>query len=130
MDRKELIQLWQKLYDNDPPLKIGSSFLRHEIAYKLQKQMFGGLKPATERYLLKVVEGVLSGKAVDAPPPATIRVGTRIIREWQGITHEVVVEEKCVVWQGRKYRSLSEVARTITGTRWSGPRFFGVKGAA
>lgn len=136
LDRATLVERWRELYRTEPPARIGSGFLISAIAYRLQEQAFGGLKPATRRYLEKVAETTtrkhMSCKNGDAvpkivAPTATIKPGTRLLREWHGVTYEVLVLENGVQCNGAQYRSLSEVARAITGTQWSGPLFFGLK---
>ncbi len=126
LDRQELADKWRELYGNEPPHKIGSKFLMHAIAYRLQENVYGGLKPATHRYLTKVAAEASTGQKVSAPP-AVIKPGTRLLREWHGTMHEVIIQPNGVSWAGKQYRSLSEAARAITGTRWSGPLFFGLK---
>lgn len=126
----ELKERWRSLYETNPPPGIGRGLLTRAIAYRLQEQMSVGLKPLTRRLL----EG-LAGKAgsgqlltVAAAPPATVK--TVPMREWQGITHEVTVLDRGVLYRKEHYRSLSEVARLITGCRWSGPLFFGLRSKA
>ena len=112
------------------------------IAHRMQEQVIGGLPPVARRYLEKAAEeganmrdsgvsgmdGMVGRKKMAIFSP-TIKPGTRLLREWHGKTHEVIVTEEGVRFNGKSYRSLSEVARTITGTRWSGPLFFGLKSA-
>ena len=125
--RAELRAEWQRLYGCDPPPKVRRELLMGAIAYRLQEQALGGLRPELQRRLRNIAEqsgrGVELGQS-DAPRP---KPGTRLLREWQGRTHEVLVSEDGFVWQQRGYRSLSQIARAITGTRWSGPVFFGLK---
>lgn len=129
LDRGALAERWRELYRTEPPARIGSGFLVSAIAYRLQEQALGGLKPATRRYLEKVAETATrkttSGNNGDAvqkivAPTATIKPGTRLLREWHGVTYEVLVLENGVQCNGAQYRSLSQVARAITGTQWSG----------
>ena len=94
------------------------------IAYRLQEQATIGLKPSTRRFLEQVTKGVTDGQKVTAA--ASARPGTRLLREWHGVTYEVTILEGGVLFQGKNYRSLSEIARVITGVRWSGPLFFGL----
>ncbi len=128
LDRTGLVEQWRNLYGTEPPAYISRSLLIRAIAYRLQENALGGLKPSTRRFLAQVAENAFAGRQ---PPisPSTIKPGTRLLREWHGVTHEVIVREDSVTYAGKNYRSLSEVARTITGARWSGPRFFGLKGA-
>ncbi|MBI4031352.1 MAG: DUF2924 domain-containing protein [Proteobacteria bacterium] len=124
LDREDLVARWQALYGVPPPRKISRQLLLQAVAYRLQEQASEGLKPATRRYLEQVASGDKRQKTavlVSAKP------GTRLLREWRGVTYEATVLDDGVLFQGRKYRSLSEVARAITGARWSGPLFFGLK---
>ena len=133
LDRGALIDQWRTWYGTEPPARIGSGFLAQAIAYRLQEKSLGGLKPATRRYLEKVAVEAVRKKVGDdevqkiIAPLAIINPGTRLLREWHGVTYEVLVLEKGVQCNGKRYRSLSEVARVITGTKWSGPLFFGLK---
>ena len=93
----------------------------------MQEQVLGGLTAATRRKLTRAAQDLAKGRA-----PAThakkIKPGIRLLREWQGVVHEVIVLERGVQYRGKAWPSLSAVAREITGTRWSGPLFFGLKG--
>jgi hypothetical protein len=110
-----------------PPKSLSRDLLLRGITYKIQERAFGGLsKPVLRR---------LSGAAPEVPKgttrkalPATVKPGTRLVREWNGQTHTVLVHADGVEWRGKRYRSLSVVAREITGAHWSGPRFFGLDG--
>lgn len=123
LDRLALVEQWQILYGSAPPAGISRSLLIRAIAYRLQEQALGGLKPSTKRFLEKASQENSSGLM----PAASIKSGTRLLREWHGVTYEVIVLDNGVQCNGKQYRSLSEVARAITGTRWSGPLFFGLK---
>lgn len=123
LDRQALIEHWQKLYGMPPPANTSQQFMRYAIAYRMQEQILGGLKPATHRLLIQIAEGNVSACRM----PSSIKPGTRLLREWRGVTYEVNIIDKGILFQGRQYKSLSEVARVITGTRWSGPLFFGLK---
>jgi hypothetical protein len=121
LDRDELMERWCLLYDKEPPTRISRSLLLHAIAYRMQEKALGGLKPATRRFLAQFTAEQM------AMPAVSIRTGTRLLREWHGVTYEVTVLDDGVMFQGKQYRSLSEVARAITGTKWSGPLFFGLR---
>lgn len=123
----DLKRRWRDLYGAPPPSRLGRALIVRAIAYRLQEQAFGGLKPATHRRLARAAEEIGTGRSPSAPP-VTIKPGTRLLREWQGVTHEVIVLEDGVRYCGETWASLSAVAREITGARWSGPRFFGLKG--
>jgi hypothetical protein len=100
------------------------------LAYKLQEQAYGGLKPQVKRRLRELAVRFAADPRQDVAKlatPARIKPGTRLIREWQGESHHVTVSERGFEYQGRVYASLSEIARHITGTRWSGPLFFGLR---
>lgn len=125
LDRKELIEKWLALYGTEPLVGMRSRFLIQAIAHRMQEQALGGLKPATQRFLEKAGEdNKTSGKI---SPATSIKPGTKLLREWHGVTYEVIIMDEGVQCNGKRYRSLSEVARAITGARWSGPLFFGLK---
>ncbi len=124
---KELLTRWKALYRNTPPARISRQLLLRAIAHRMQEIALGGVKPAVRRILAKAAVEAAAGREIAVPPP-TFKAGTRLLREWRGNTHEVILLEDGVLYDGSRFRSLSEVARTITGARWSGPRFFGLKG--
>ncbi len=97
------------------------------ITYKLQERALGGLSKSILRKLESVNARAGSGDARKPTPPISLKPGTRLVREWRGVTHTVLVHADGVEWNGRRYRSLTIVAREITGARWSGPRFFGLR---
>ena len=145
LDTKALRARWQALYRKDPPPTFRARLLRLGIAYRLQEQAFGGLKPQTVRLLRKLATQLRSERAagqgggeIDAGPSARPTVsqsfaltpGTRLMREWNGSTEIVDVVSEGFVWRGVTYRTLSSVAGAITGTKWSGPKFFGLVPAA
>lgn len=123
----ELKERWRSLYNSAPPGRSSKKLLVSAIAYRMQERAFGGLKPAVRAILEHIsdhlpVARVSSGRAV-----TTASVGTVLIRDWRGQSHHVTVLERGVLYRKQNYRSLSQVARVITGTRWSGPLFFGLK---
>jgi len=126
LDRRALIEKWRTLYGTEPPCGVRNNFLMHAIAHRMQEQALGGLKPAIRRFLEKAAEDDASRQQI-LPVISSIKPGTRLLREWNGVTYEVIIMKDGVQCNGRRYRSLSEVARAITGTRWSGPLFFGLK---
>jgi hypothetical protein len=125
-----LRERWKDLYGTQPSGGLGRSFLIRAIAYRLQEQACGGLKPSTRRLLARVVEEAAGGSSPKRPPVRKAETGTILFREWQGSAHRVTVLGDGVSFNGKHYRSLSEVAREITGSRWSGPRFFGLRTSA
>ena len=114
----EIREQWQ-LRIGPTPSHRAADLMRRVLAWRIQAEVYGGLDATTKHLLWK--EG---GELRPAPQP-----GMRLSREWAGRRHEVVVIESGVVYEGQKYGSLSEVARHITGRRWNGPRFFGLRGA-
>jgi DUF2924 family protein len=127
LSRAELRSEWQRLYRTEPPGRISRELLISAIAYRLQEAALGGLRPELQRRLRNVAERVRRGEEPERTGTPRLKPGTRLLREWQGRTHEILVGEDGFVWQQTNYRSLSEVARAITGTRWSGPVFFGLR---
>ena len=129
LDLGALKDQWRKLYGAEPPARFSRLLLTLSIAYRLQERTLGGLKPVTRRLLSRAADA--AGDRSEARSPIVkLKPGTRLLREWQGITHEVIILEDQVLFRGQRHRSLSEVARLITGSRWSGPLFFGLKGTA
>ena len=126
----DLKRRWRSLYGTEPPSRISRELLTRALAYRLQERGFGGLKPSTRRLLERVGEGGSFSQVMRVGSHRKAAAGTVLIREWQGTSHRVSVLDDAVIYRGRRYKSLSEVARVITGTRWSGPLFFGLKGRA
>lgn len=122
----DLQDRWRRLYRAAPPPMIGRDLLTLAIAWKLQANTLGGLRPVIRRRLAGLEEAL--AKKGDLPPPRTLqpKPGARLMRAWQGETHTVLVLEDGFEWRGEQHASLSAIARKITGTRWSGPRFFGL----
>ena len=125
-----LRERWKTLYGRAPGGQMSRSFLIRAIAYRLQEEACGGLKPSTRRLLARVAEEAAAGSSPKRPPVRQAEMGTILVREWQGNAHRVTVLGDGVSFNGKRYRSLSEVAREITGSRWSGPRFFGLRTSA
>ena len=123
----DLRERWKTLYGKEPSREIGRSLLTRAIAYKLQERAYGGLKPSTRRVLARIAEESATVSSPKKPQIRKAQSGTVLIREWQGAAHRVTMLDDGVSFNGKHYRSLSEVAREITGSRWSGPRFFGLR---
>ncbi len=130
LDLQELRAVWQAHYGTRAPKTLRRRILILSIAWRIQADAAGGLKPATRKYLRQVAEGARSGVPVRPPSAGRIKPGTKLIRVWQDKTHTVTALADGFEWQGTWYRSLSEIARTMTGTRWNGLVFFGVKSNA
>jgi hypothetical protein len=123
----ELRAEWRSLYRTDPPTRLSRDLLLRGVAFRWQERLQGGLTIATKRRL-DALAAQLDGKAASAFTPSPIlKPGTRLVREWHGRAHAVIVLEDGFEYQGRRYPSLSRIAALITGTRWSGPVFFGLK---
>jgi hypothetical protein len=137
---KALQVRWLEVYGKEPPSRIRGGLLRLGISYGLQEKAFGGLKPQTIRYLRKLAAELRAERAskqvgsdgTDAPAPhwpaerTLLSPGTQLLREWNGSTEVVDVVTDGYTWRGVTYRTLSAVAVAITGTKWSGPKFFGL----
>ena len=122
LDRSALLQRWRSAFGREAPPRLSRPFMEKAIAHDIQLKAYGGLSTRTIRAL----------KAAAKPTPAlSIRrppgLGTRLVREWNGILHEVDVVDDGYLWRGQRHRSLSAIAVAITGTKWSGPRFFGIR---
>lgn len=124
----ELKQQWRALYHCEPPIRISRELLTRALAYRIQEQFYRGLKPSTRRLLMCLADDARSGRLLKPEPAAGAQAGTVLMREWHGLTHEVRVLDRGVLYQRKRYRSLSEVARVITGAHWNGPQFFGLRG--
>jgi hypothetical protein len=126
----ELDQRWQTLFGSARPPRIYGALLRGVLAYRLQESTVGGLKVSTRR-LLRQVAGNAAARRPTSPLPRTqLKAGTVLIREWHGGSHRVTVLDKGFRFSGQRFGSLSAIARKITGSRWSGPLFFGLKASS
>lgn len=122
----ELRGEWRRHLRMAPPMRLSRNLLLRGIAYRLQEKALGGLSKAVLRRLSVAPAG--PGESTSGKTRATVslKTGTRLVREWHGVTHVVLVHPDGFEWEGRRHRSLSVIARTITGAHWSGPRFFGL----
>ena len=122
MSRGDLLELWDREALGTLPNRTSTQFLARLLAHHLQVRQHGGLRKRTRSALKVVVSNGMSEMPAKSATP-----GTRLVREWNGIRHVVDVTKEGAVYRGKTYRSLSAVAREITGARWSGPRFFGLQ---
>ena len=122
MSPAQLRAEWQDTMEQAAPA-WAPDLLRRLLAYKLQEKRFGGLPASASKTLARI--GVGEKHAVQ-PQPVAVRPGTRLVREWQGQSISVEMVEDGFLWEGQCYRSLTAIANAVTGTRWSGPRFFGL----
>jgi hypothetical protein len=125
--RPQLLEQWRRVYGSDPPEQISRQLLAQAVAYRLQVKALGGINFSTRRALEKITKQKNSKTTENGDDRA--KPGIVLVRVWHGETHQVSTLSEGVEYRGRFYRSLSEVARQITGTRWSGPRFFGLTAA-
>jgi Protein of unknown function (DUF2924) len=115
------------LFGHNPPKSFGPDLLRRSVAQRMQENTYGGLSKSMQRELDRMVAVMI------AQPGATLTVarraqsGTVLVRDWKGKHHRVMIMEEGFGYDGRTYSNLSEIARLITGTRWNGPRFFGLR---
>jgi len=123
MPAAALRQEWERVYSSPAP-SISDDLLRHGIAYRIQERARGGLSRAAASALR--CSGNTTTPTVMRP---TLKPGTQLIRSWNGRTISVLVQEQGFLFDGEHHSSLSAIARQVTGTSWSGPRFFGLKGA-
>ena len=123
LDRAALLEAWRDTFPEVPPQRLSSPFLRRFIAFELQARRRGDLPKGFQKRLNAAI-------APKAKSSVALKPGGRLLREWNGATHTVDVIEDGFLFQGERYRSLSAIARAITGARWSGPRFFGLKDRA
>ena len=127
LDIGELRQQWRGLYKTQAPPNLSRELLVRAVAHRMQELALGGLRPEPRRQLLRMAQQFKqTGKATIRARPE-LKPGTRLMREWQGRTYHVLVLDEGFSCQNTHYRSLSAIARKITGTAWSGPLFFGLK---
>ena len=119
LDRGECLDRLREAFDRSPPKHLSLQFMKRVLIWDLQNQILSGVSAKTERRLKQIA----AGQSV----PTTAKPGSHLVREWNGRTYQVEVVDDGYVMDGKTWRSLSAIARHITGARWSGPRFFGVQ---
>jgi hypothetical protein len=115
---------WRRLYRATPPTRLSRDLLIRGVAYRLQEQEYGGISVSMRRMLRSLAEG--SGKGRSPAAAVLLRPGTKLVREWHEQVHTISVLEDGFEYRGERYRSLTRIARLITGVHWSGPLFFGI----
>jgi len=120
--RQELLLRWEQLKGSPAPEGLSTSLLRRGVIYDLQAKYYGGLSPAHRKALLQIAT------SKTAAPPANMKTGARLVREWNRIAHVVDFVDGGFRYRDKTYSSLTAIAKEITGAHWSGPRFFGIKG--
>ncbi|MFY9817985.1 MAG: DUF2924 domain-containing protein [Pseudolabrys sp.] len=132
LDVKGLRARWKSMFRREPPLDLPRHLLFAVLAYRIQADELGDLAPDTMRLLKQLTSngttiGVMQLTAAFDRRRAEIKSGTILTREWNGQTYRVMVADGGFAWNGKNYDSLSKVAFAITGTKWNGPRFFGLR---
>ncbi len=123
----ELKQLWRDYYQAEPP-PYRRGFMLRALAYRIQELTYGGLPERTARKLDELVAEASGAKLKKRVSAVTMPIsGTRLVREWRGERHEVVIQPDGFDYAGRKWKSLSAIAQAITGAHWNGPVFFGLR---
>ena len=118
---------WERAFDRTVPKRISRDLLLRALAYHVQERSEGGLSKSTRRRLARLAELDGETRQPTSPPASRLKPGSRLIREWRGEVHRVTVLDDGFDWRGNRYSSLSQIARAITGARWSGPLFFGLR---
>jgi len=119
LDRGECLDRWREAFNRPPPKHLSLQFMKRVLIWGLQNQTLGSVSAKTARRLKQIAAGNSA--------PSMVKPGSHLVREWNGRTYQVAVVEGGFVMDGKTWRSLSAIARHITGARWSGPRFFGVQ---
>ena len=127
LDVAQLRARWRALYTTEAPERSSHDLLRRAVAYRLQERALGGLKSTTRRLFHHIAADAQARRPLKLITPVRKLEGAVLIREWGGVKYKVVVLESGFSLRGQRYRSLSQVARQITGSHWSGPLFFGLK---
>jgi hypothetical protein len=130
LSAQELRVAWRSLRCGDPTAGSSRDLMLREIAYKMQERAHGGLAPAIRRRLRALAEEIEANGAEALASVPLLKPGTRLLREWGGKTHTVIVLDDGFEYEGERYPSLTQIARRITDAHWSGPRFFGLRRAA
>ena len=130
MDYPTLRDEWRRLYRAQAPKRVSRNLLMLGVASRIQEQAYGGLSAPVKRRLAELAKTMERDGDVTRDRVARLKPGSKLIREWRGHTHKVTVLEDGFEWKGTRWRSLSVIARKITGVHWSGPRFFGLNEGA
>jgi hypothetical protein len=127
LPKAALCALWQELFGKPGHPKLRREMMIPILAYRIHERAYGGLKPSTRKRLEKLAQELDRDPKAKLPAPQQIKSGTKLLRQWRGETHNVIVVDDGFDYRDKRYKSLSEIARLITGTRWSGPSFFGLR---
>lgn len=126
----ELRSRWKILFGSKPPPAFGRDLLQRALAFRIQEYRTGGLSPSTRQELNQLIRNSSSTAPGKMPLPRRIQAGAVLLRQWNGQEYRVIAVDGGFSFGGKTYNDLSTIARTITGTRWNGPRFFGLRGSS
>jgi hypothetical protein len=118
---------YREVFRTELPKAFGPDLLRRSIAHRIQEKAYGGLSRSTQRLLDQMIKAYAAKPGGKIVQPRRIKPGSVLVREWKGKSHRVTVLADGFVYDGDPYSNLSEIAGLITGTRWNGPRFFGLR---
>jgi hypothetical protein len=118
---------YRELFRREPPTAFGPDLLRRSIAHQIQEKTYGSLPRESRKLLDRMIKAMAKGGTGHIEVPRRIKPGSELVRTWKGQTHKVTVQAKGFIYDGEMFSSLSEVANRITGTRWNGPKFFGLR---
>jgi hypothetical protein len=121
---------YRELFRAEPPKAFGPDLLRRSIAHRIQEKAYGGLSRAAQKLLDQLIKQALTKPNGRLQLPRRIKPGCELVRTWKGKSYRVVVTADGFAYDGKTFTNLSEIASAITGTRWNGPRFFGLRPAA
>jgi len=127
LNKTQLVAIWVENFSKDPPPNLRKELIVPLLAYRMQEREFGGLSHGARRRLREVAASLRTDKPSQERSDSALQTGTRLLRMWRGKMHEVIATGNGCLYRGEAYSSLSKIARKITGTRWSGPLFFGVR---
>ncbi len=127
MSKAQLLAIWAKNYNQAPPSTLRKDLMVPILAYRIQEREYGGLANSTRKKLRDIAKSIYPGKQANGRGSSGLHHGTRLVRSWKGEVHEVQIANGSFTYRGKQFSNLSQIAREITGTRWSGPLFFGTK---
>lgn len=127
MNKAQLLVVWGENFHQPPPPTLRKELMVPILAYRIQEKEYGGLSHSARSKLRQIAKGLRTNKQSEVSYKSNLKSGIRPIRSWGGEVHEVSISGAGYEYRGRQFKSLSDIAREITGTRWSGPLFFGTK---
>jgi DUF2924 family protein len=127
LNKAQLLAIWAENFSKNPPPNLRKELMVPILAYRMQEREFGGLSHGARRRLREVAASLITEKPSQERSDSAPQTGTRLLRMSRGEVHEVIATGNGYLYRGQPYSSLSKIAREITGTRWSGPLFFGVR---